>query len=85
MTVDETNLVCFWDIFTLICIQQIPCQQNLQAEGIVALSNNVIWIYGKRFFQIDTFQLDHDDDGIGAGAEQAGTKQNQEQIYPKES
>ena len=29
VTVDETNLISFWDIFTLVCIQQISSQQNL--------------------------------------------------------
>ena len=50
VTIDETNLICFWDIFTLVCIQQISQLQNLFPEGIMVLSNNILWVYGKRFF-----------------------------------
>lgn len=96
VTVDETNLISFWDIFTLVCIQQISSQQNLQAEGIVALSNNVLWVFGKRFFQFDTFNLDKDDDGAegggaaatsgaGGGAGQQGIQRNYDAIYPKQA
>ena len=29
VTIDETSTVCFWDIFTLLCIQQISSRYNL--------------------------------------------------------
>jgi hypothetical protein len=30
-------------------------------EGIVVLSNNIFWAYGRRFFQFDTNITDDDD------------------------
>ena len=27
VTIDETNLICFWYIVTFVCIQNIACQQ----------------------------------------------------------
>ena len=44
------------------------------------LSNNVFWVFGKRFFQTDTYQLDSDE--AEAGGDQSGTKQSTENLYP---
>lgn len=42
----------------------------MHAEGIVVLTNNVFWIYGKRFTQFDTYQVDETNDDDGSGATQ---------------
>jgi hypothetical protein len=40
------------------------CPLKFQCEGIVVLSNNVFWSFGRRFFQFDTFIVE-DDDPVG--------------------
>lgn len=57
-------------------MQQIIASNNLQGEGLVVLSNNVFWIYGKRFFQFDTFNVDLDDDDEGGGPQASGGQAN---------
>lgn len=42
----------------------------MHAEGIAVISNNIFWVYGKRFTQFDTYQVDEsaDEDATGASA-----------------
>ena len=49
VSIDELNQVLFWDIQSLLCIQQLPCPLKFTCEGIVVLSNNVFWALGRRF------------------------------------
>jgi hypothetical protein len=52
----------------LISIQVIPNQVQVASEGLVVLSNNIFWAFGRRFMQYDTFQLEDDDGGAGGNA-----------------
>jgi WD40 repeat protein len=61
VTIDESNQVNFWDIQTLICIQVIPSSLQTSCEGLVVLTNNIFWIFGRRFIQYDTFSIDDED------------------------
>ena len=62
--IDEANIILVFDIQSLILIQTIPAGNNnsqAQIQGLVCLTNNIFWIYGRRFFQFDTFQLEDDE------------------------
>lgn len=50
VTIDEENVIFFWDMITLINVQTIITPQKFACEGMIALSNEIFWAYGRRFF-----------------------------------
>jgi WD40 repeat protein len=50
VTIDVTNTLLFWDIKTLAAVQRVGRTISTEISGITVISNNVFWLYGKRFF-----------------------------------
>jgi len=50
VTIDELNIVNFWDMQNFINIQTIGNPFKMPANGLLCLSNNVFWAFGRRFF-----------------------------------
>jgi WD40 repeat protein len=58
MTIDESNEIRIWDIKSQTCRQFVKPSLYTRVQGILTLNNNIVWIFGKRFIQFDTFSID---------------------------
>lgn len=63
MTVDQENEIRIWDIRSFSCLQVIRSKVQTAVQGLLCIEGNIMWVYGKRFIQFDTYSIDEDGNG----------------------
>lgn len=50
ITIDISCNILIYDIKQLVILQQLSMHMQHEPQGIMVISNNIFWVYGRRFF-----------------------------------
>jgi WD40 repeat protein len=62
VTIDIHNIIIFWDIKTLGAMQTVRPPMKKMSIGLQVMDATKLWIFSKRFMQIDNNIFDQDED-----------------------
>ena len=57
-TIDVACNINIYDIKLCVCLQHVRIYMQHEPQGLMIMSNQVFWVFGQRFYQLDIFQQD---------------------------